>query len=163
MATDDDDNNRLSFINPRYSLGIITKENGKALVVVIKDMLVASAAMDAYQLGRAIYTDYRTTRNRRPGRRTNRASASVVGGWTGSTLGSAIGTGFGPLFGGFGAVPGGIIGGMGVLQLRNLWTIMSPLTLRVRVRMRMPRNTLFALFSSNCMTINNFKFPGLVF
>ena len=80
MATDDDDNNRLPFINPRYSLGIITKEGGKALVVVKKGVIVVSAAIDVYRIGRAIHTDCRKTRNRRPGKRTIKASASVFGG-----------------------------------------------------------------------------------
>ena len=92
MATDDDDNNRLPFINPRYSFGIITKEGGKTLVVVRKGVVVVSAAIDVYRIGTAIRTDCRETRNRSPGKRTIKASASVFGGWTGSTLGGAIGT-----------------------------------------------------------------------
>jgi hypothetical protein len=63
MASDDDDNNRLPLINPMYSLGITTKEGGKALVVGKKCKIVASAAIDACKVGRAAYTDCKTTRN----------------------------------------------------------------------------------------------------
>jgi hypothetical protein len=112
MASDDDDYDRLLFINPRNSFGIITTEGRRALAVVKKGMTVASVAMDGYRIGRAFHTDCTTTRNRRPGKRTIRAAVSAGGGWTGSTLGSAIGTGVGALFGGVGAVPGGIIGGV---------------------------------------------------
>ena len=111
MATDDNDNNRLSF-NPRNSFRTISEESGRALVVAKKVTTVASAAWDAYKIGRAIHTDITKTRNERPGKRTIKASASVAGGWTGSTLGGAIGTAVGTLFGGAGAVPGGIVGGM---------------------------------------------------
>jgi hypothetical protein len=112
MASDDDDNNRLPFINPRYTLGIITKEGGKALAVVRKGMTVVSVAIDAYRVGRAVHTDYTATRKRRPGKRTIRASASVASGWTDSNLGRYIGGGIGTMFGGVGAVPVGIIGGI---------------------------------------------------
>jgi len=59
MASNNDDNNTLFFINPRDAFGRAGNEVRRALVVADKSVLVASIAMDAYLIGRAIHTDLR--------------------------------------------------------------------------------------------------------
>jgi len=111
MVSNDGDNNRLRLINRRNTLvGTTIRAHGRANVAVKKAMFVASAAVDSYHIVKAIHTDCTTKRNRLPGKRTIKTSASVGGSWTFGTLGAAAGTGVGTLFGGIGAVPGGIIG-----------------------------------------------------
>jgi outer membrane lipoprotein SlyB len=108
----DDNNNRLPFIIPRYSLELSTQDGRRALAVASKVTTVASAAIYAYRIWRAVRTDYTTTRKRRPGKRTIKSSASAFIGWPGSALGGYIGAGIGTLFCGIGAVPFGISGGL---------------------------------------------------
>jgi hypothetical protein len=101
----------LSFVNPRHAFGRAGDEFTRTLQTTNNCVLVATIVVDAYLIGRAIYKDFTTARNRPTGKHTIKATAMVAGAWAFSYLFGAIGTGFGAMFGGIGAVPGGIMGG----------------------------------------------------
>ena len=101
----------LSFVNPRHAFVRAGDEFTRTLLIADKGVLIGKILTDAKFIGRAIYTDCKTTRNGLPGKRTIKVSAKAAGGWAGSYIVGAAGTGVGIMFGGVGAMHGGIIGG----------------------------------------------------
>ena len=77
--------------------------------------VLTGVAADAYNLGKAIYTDSSETEKKGPGNLTIEQTASAAVGWAGATAGSStgatVGAAIGAAFGGVGAVPGAFIGG----------------------------------------------------